>query len=108
MIGIELIARERLRQVELEEWSPEHDNEHTGRQLAAAAACYAAAGARDDGMDDIDVTVRGVPFWPWDKKRDKRKQHDQLRCLIIAGALCAAEIDRLHRASTPQGEGGGE
>ncbi|HCT33652.1 MAG TPA: hypothetical protein DF966_10890, partial [Sulfitobacter sp.] len=39
--------------------------------------------------------------WPseWDDEWDKRDQLDRRRKLVIAGALIAAEIDRLDRAS---------
>lgn len=43
----------------------------------------------------------GVMFvdpWPWPMSFDNRQQHDQLRRLVIAGALIAAEIDRIKAA----------
>jgi hypothetical protein len=39
--GIELIAEERKRQIEVEGWTAEHDDEHTDGELALAAVCYA-------------------------------------------------------------------
>jgi len=48
-------------------------------------------------FDEVEVTRYGdglttqVPAW------DKRKKHNKLRRLVIAGALIAAEIDRLQR-----------
>lgn len=33
--------------------------------------------------------------WPWSDAWDKRKKHDRIRQLSIAGALIAAEINRL-------------
>ena len=39
--GIDLIADERRRQIEVEKWTPEHDDEHAENELALAAAVYA-------------------------------------------------------------------
>lgn len=87
MNGAELIAAERERQVSEEGWTPEHDDEHTHSELAKAAACYAvqAAGGTVTKYD-----------WPWEGKW--WKPGDPLRGLAKAGALVAAEIDRLQRA----------
>lgn len=103
--GIERIAAERKRQVEDEGWDEEHDDEHNQGELAIVAACYAAAG--DDSVKvlrfGVDVGDSHLPAildaWPdsWDPEWDKREQHSRLRQLTIAGALIAAEIDRLLR-----------
>lgn len=110
MTGAEMIAAERQRQIDAEGWTPEHDDEHTGDELAWAAVCYSAPEVvfrKNEeqqitggyGGDPQDVTNR-VTFddpWPWDEDWDKRQEHDRLRQLAIAGALIAAEIDRLKR-----------
>jgi hypothetical protein len=98
--GVDLIAAERKRQIEKEGWTPEHDSEHQRGEMAIAAACYAVESTDaevrypyfDDGTDSEND--RG---WPWEVAWDKRKKHDRLKQLIIAGALIAAEIDRLNR-----------
>ena len=84
--GIELIAEERQRQITAEGWTPEHDDEHDNEQLAQAAACYA-----------MPPRLRGPLPWPWDA--DWWKPGDRIRELTKAGALIAAEIDRLQRAA---------
>jgi hypothetical protein len=38
--------------------------------------------------------------WPWDAQWDKRKKHDKVRSLVIAGALIAAELDRLNQGES--------
>lgn len=94
-IGLALIAAERRRQRIDEGWDDVHDDFHDGEQLALAAAAYAIP------MDCRDYTA-GVPFpWPWDEKW--WKPGDRIRELTKAGALVAAEIDRLFRrpASSP-------
>jgi hypothetical protein len=37
----------------------------------------------------------GGDAWPWSRNWDKRDKHSRTRRLEIAGALIAAEIDRL-------------
>lgn len=93
MNGAELIAAERDRQVSEEGWTPEHDDAHTHGELAKAAGVYA------------------MPFngswkeseWPWEPE-SLRFHHGggnggRVRELVKAGALLAAEIDRLQRLS---------
>lgn len=81
--GVALIAEERQRQISDEGYTPEHDDRHDREELARAAAAYA---------------VPTQP-WPWHSDGDRRSRHagDRLRQLAIAGALIAAEIDRLLR-----------
>lgn len=90
--GTYLIAQERLRQVMAEGWTAAHDDDHFGGSLAIAAACYATHGT---GVSVVDHG--GADAWPWEGKWDKREKHDRIRQLVIAGALIAAEIDRLQR-----------
>lgn len=88
--GAELIAKERKRQIEKEGWTKKHDRqEHDDGELLKAAICYARAGA--DGMDK--VTAWKHWDWPWSPKW--WKPEDRIRNLVKAGALIAAEIDRL-------------
>ena len=92
MTGIELIAAERKRQIGEEGWSAEHDVKHTDESLAQVAAYYAIPRYREI-----------VIAWPmsWAREWDKKNPHDhvggftRLHELEIAGALIAAEIDRL-------------
>ena len=98
MSGVELIAAERERQVSEEGWTEKHDDEHTGGALGDAAACYATSKKliffEKQGYDQ---PVEYKELWPWGGKWDKREKHDPKKRLIIAGALCAAELDRLLR-----------
>jgi len=88
--GVAMVADERQRQISDEGYTPEHDDRHDREELARAAAAYA------------------VPThpWPWHSDGDRRSRHagDRLRQLAIAGALIAAEIDRLLRLKA---DGGG-
>jgi hypothetical protein len=93
-LGINAIAEERRRQVEKEGWTPEHDDEHERCELWRAARSYlvfAYAGERDD-----------IPVgWPWDED-DWKPSEDPIRNLVKAGALIAAELDRLFRKESAQ------
>lgn len=88
--GIERIARERERQIQSEGYSPEHDDKHANGEIADAAACYAL----NPASRLIGATI--THFWPWGLQWWKPSR-DRIRDLEKAGALCAAEIDRLLR-----------
>lgn len=86
--GIELIAAERERQITAEGWSAEHDDVHDTGELLDAGVCYAEAVQTNDKTLPID--------WPWVAEWWKPTD-DPVRNLVKAGALIAAEIDRLSR-----------
>lgn len=114
--GAALIAAERQRQVEAEGWTPEHDAEHTDGSLALAAICYAMP-IRLFRKKSETTGFAFIDPWPesWDSRYDKRFDYgerrenpgnvpprpstytkaERLDLLIKAGALIAAEIDRL-------------
>lgn len=105
MTGAEQIAKERQRQVDDEGWTKEHDQKHSnGGSLTLAALCYAAAYMQTRCFLKTEYRDGGTTFydpWPWEPKWDKREKHDPERCLVIAGALIAAELDRLRAAEDP-------
>jgi hypothetical protein len=103
--GVEDIAAERARQVSAEGWTPEHDDEHDAGELASAAACYAVnAACQIHPYDGNGAEVGDLPWWPWDKSWWKPR--DARRDLVRAGALIAAEIDRLDRATKAENRQG--
>lgn len=84
MDGIELIQAERKRQIQLG-WDAEHDIQHRMGELLGAALCYATPTAH-----------RGLilrAYWPQDW--DYSPSEDRMRELVKAGALIAAELDRI-------------
>ena len=98
--GTEAIIRERTRQIRDEGFSEEHDDQHDDGQLAMAASCYAQASATYDLQSEFAGEPH--PFWPWDPEWWKPGHpdvdlKDKVRVLAKAGALIAAEIDRLER-----------
>jgi hypothetical protein len=107
--GAELIAAERQRQIDAEGWTPEHDDGHTLGQLAAAGASYALLNTRWRDSKILGSELVRHILWPWDAEWFKPTQYPDppytpnvhldrhLRDLVKAGALIAAEIDRLER-----------
>ena len=96
LTGVELIAAERQRQVEVEGWTPEHDDEHRSGELGMAAQAY-IDGSRKAVHATSDLWKLGAPtVWPWETSWWKPSD-DPIRNLVKAGALIAAEIDRLQR-----------
>lgn len=111
MNGIELIAAERQRQIEAEGWTAAHDDCHRHNELAIAAACYALPPqARDcyifDDPADFAVPAKKIhlpKIWPFEDCW--WKPSDRIRELVKAGAMIAAEIDRLQRCSPTSNHG---
>lgn len=112
--GSELISEERQRQIEKEGFTPGHDDDsfHDEGQLARAAVCYASPVLIfevDDGGKSIIFNDPWPQDWDleWDKRRTEPYGHilanenlsgvERVRNLVKAGALIAAEIDRLQR-----------
>lgn len=104
--GLALIKSERERQMRKiikdgEGWSLEHDDEHISRELARAALSYVghyvARGWVFDHQDGKKTYREEEPseHWPWDDSY--WNPQDPMRDLVKAGALIAAEIDRLLR-----------
>lgn len=101
MEGILRIANERNRQRQVEGWTAEHDDKHKDGELAAAARAYlwAAYAQVAFGADGDDIRSMPPPNdWPWSREWWKPSA-DPIRNLEKAGALVAAEIDRLERAA---------
>lgn len=93
--GIELIAEERKRQLLIEGYTDQHDRCHDESELAKMAACYALP---EETRDLYPCPWRkNVPsFYPrFDIEYWKPTPYDRIRELAKAGALIAAEIDRI-------------
>jgi len=118
MNGVELIAAERTRQIEQEGWTPDHDDQHNDSSLALAALCYARPPETLRMItklerEDISNGRGDYPVWgeqPYQVPADWPESWDaiwwspgddggpnRIRDLVKAGALIAAEIDRLIR-----------
>jgi hypothetical protein len=85
MTGAERISFERMRQVTGEGYSDSHDDEHDEGSITGAALAYLTG---DESR------------WPW--RNEWKPSGDRVRDLTKAGALIAAEIDRLLRIDSAQ------
>lgn len=86
-------ADERNRVRAKEGFSEQHDDAHTGGELADAAACYAMAPLTvDGGYSEVRRQM-----WPWEPSWWKPTPTNRKREIEKAGALLLAEWDRLDR-----------
>ena len=84
----EEIFLERERQMKKEGFSRKHDDQYQDGQLERAAGCYAAAAG---GISTNFIYTVWPWGWNWWKMGTKR------RCLVKAGALIIAAIEKLDR-----------
>ena len=95
--GIELIAEERKRQIEVEGYVSKNDDIYWSHgELADAASCY----AMDKSLRTCTMAVGDTIFksiWPWSDACFKPTPDNRIKELVKAGALIVAEIDRLQR-----------
>lgn len=107
--GADLIVAERKRQIEAEGWNDFHDDRYSRYELINAAVCYALKATEEGSSSDNEAPYSdNGPWafeWPWDYEWWKPslgpdgvvRKEDAIRMLEKAGALLAAEIDRLLR-----------
>lgn len=86
--GLALIAAERERQRTKEGYSSNHDDQHGNFEMTRSAVAYALHAS---GRLDADQ------HWPFGSCEWKPSAGDPVRDLVKAGALIAAEIDRIQR-----------
>lgn len=91
---LELVAKERTRQIVEKGHTREHDDEHTDGSLADAGACYGASVPVYKLGGEI-FPVRTL--YPWGSTFDSRKKHDRKENLIIGAAFFMAEYERIVR-----------
>jgi len=93
------IMTERMRQIEKEGFDGKHDDLLNENNLSRAAVCYAIPELYRDLQ--VKVGETRIPmfdfFWPWNLVWWKPSPNNRIRELEKAGALIAAEIDRLLR-----------
>ncbi|MGV0912411.1 hypothetical protein [Martelella sp. FOR1707] len=89
------VIEERVRQVEKEGWTPEHDDRHDPGELAAAAGCYAL-----HAYDDFRLT--GSPAW-WPFEDSWYKPTTPIRDLVKSSALDLAALEVEFRAQAKGG-----
>lgn len=97
--GVTAIAQERRGQIEREGYAPSEDDEYTAGELAQAACAYITWewSEADDREGHLAV------HWPASWNPAAFKPKDRRSDLVRAGALLAAEIDRLDRKAAGHG-----
>jgi len=89
---------ERLRQIQVEGWTPEHDDLSTDGSLSLASAMYIMS--EEQRLEELSKTNDPmVPptGWPWLVEYWKPTPDNRIRELEKGIALGMAEIDRLER-----------
>lgn len=99
--GIELIAEERQRQIDVYGYDDEHifnsPEDYQLGELALAAACYALP---DDERISHDESFVPTPdLFPWDQQYWKPSPENRVRELVKAASMLVAEIDRLQNSN---------
>lgn len=93
MTGGLAMLRERVRQLTVEGWTPEHDRQHKPRELAEAGMSYVIAGHALMTGEKFDMIAAPMAAWPWEPSWWKPST-DPLRNLEKGCALLAAAYDR--------------
>lgn len=88
--GVDLICMERERQIKEKGYTDEHDDNEIKESLVHAAVCYAIPYGPTR-------SVYVNTFYPWGEDTFKPTPDNRIKELFKAGALIAAEIDRLQR-----------
>ncbi len=114
------IAAERRRQVDVWDYTTDHDDEHEDGKIALAAICYATP-VNIYRHQRLAEGHRFADPWPWEMRDDRRVVEEgehaganyapppsaytptqRRRLLVKAAALMVAEIERLDRADRRQ------
>lgn len=94
------VLAERQRQISVEGWTPERDDQHTNCGIALVAAAYAVSSVEQPSSLELAAALFRFSGWAkhWFKPRTPRED------LVRAGALILAEIERLDRAAQRKGQ----
>lgn len=90
MNGIEKITFERIRQIEVECFTPDYDSQFMEKELQKAAWCYF--------MEEKERKLILISWWPFEKKWWKPSPENRVRELTKAGALFKADYDLTNSA----------
>jgi hypothetical protein len=99
--GCERIAAERQRQIDKEGYDATHDDGHDGHEIAFAALAYISLAVNRAVfvMREGQGFIQFIDPWAETGWSPMDREPTQIDALVKAGALIAAEIDRLLRAS---------
>lgn len=97
------VIAERRRQIEVEGWTPEHDDHHSNGEMSLAAGLYAiSAGFATKYLNGETKTCPVPDGWPWAEAW--WKPVNARRDLVKSVALGLAEIERMDRAERSAGD----
>jgi len=99
------VLAERQRQMTVEGWTEDHDDQHIDGSMALAACCYASLAAEYVGVCGSGERVHPSSYvcmppshhWPASWSLAWWKPKSPRRDLVRAAALLIAEIERLDR-----------
>lgn len=92
------VVSETDRQVSVEGFTAEHDDQYTGYQLSRAGTAYALVASLDYERRASEALANLPPYiWPWSASWWKPK--DRRRDLVRAAALLVKQIEQLDRAA---------
>ena len=92
--ALQVIGKERQRQIDGEGWTAEHDDQYNAAELCLAASCYALM-VEGTSWRERYPAGKPPPDWPWDPAWWKPSTPEGN--LSKAGALIVAEIERQNR-----------
>ena len=96
--GIATIVAERRRQIEKFDWSPQHDDQYKEGELLLYAQYWMTMPELGVARQHAKETLQSLQQTGWEDEWFKYDERTPIERLARAGALIAAEIDRLKRA----------
>lgn len=96
------VMAERRRQIEVEGWSPEHDDKHGLGELARAGASYGISASATWTTTAMRVHLQTARQWIWPWNREWWKPTGFRRDLVKAAALIIAEGEKFDRSRKQQ------
>jgi hypothetical protein len=97
MLAAHDVLAGRQRQLDVEGWTSEHDDQYTEGELAMAAACYAASSSGPDGLAKELPLAQSLPAQWW------RGAHAGEDGRAVAGGDGAAPAHASHTRCQPRG-----
>lgn len=108
---LEEVKAERIRQIEVEGYKPEHDDEHDSGELADAGAAYIVSNETERcGIENELGSIKQL-LWKLDRAQFKASNagdghddvgHARRRDLIKGITMAVAEIERLDRINSAE------
>lgn len=92
--ALDLIIQERFRQESEEGYTAKHDAEHSGGHLLLLACAYALNKYDNASLEVASVQLKISAAWK-EHSGEAPKYFDKVKDLKRAGALIAAELDRV-------------